>query len=847
VTNPSSPTLVNLIAVAANDTTYQGVDWSVCSTASTCGTFQVTPGFPATQTALAVPPVYSPTIHAASGQAVSYLPPTSVPTNQNGTVSVNVASTAEPAASATAIIQMENTSNGFTGAAVTGTVVAGNVPNAGELGFPVSGATVQLFAAGSQCYGSAYGSGNCPSANDPLVFPNGTSSATTSSNGSFTIPAGYTCSPNSLLYVVASGGTPQGLGLTSPNVQLGLMTALGPCSNLNSSVPIVLNEVTTIATVYALAPFTGADYAQIGTSSTNYDSPGVLGYNNGLANAFATVNNLVDITTGQALSVTPAGGSFIPPGGTNPVNIGTAPQAEINTLADVIDTCAASAGGAPGDGSRCDFYFQASNTSPPLGAPPLPGNSPTTILQAVLEVAQHPGIAGIDPIDRPSPTAGEPLYDVLSNAVAGNPPLVPPFSPSLFTNGAGAPNDWSIALSFTGGGLEGAVLASPQSKAMAIDGSGNLWIANGRISSVTELSNLGAAISPFGTGADSTIAAAGGFKGGGLKKPEKIAIDPIGDAWVLNNNSSLTELNSSGTAVTGSPFSGAGSNAANGLAIDATGDAWITDSGSPGDVGEYAGYNTVINGQQVPNGTPVSPAGGYAIAAASNPNAANADPNGAIVINSSGDVWVLDGGNYTAVELSTTGQLLDTDCGDQIDSQTNAPYNPPVCLLSVLHFGNSMALDSAGDIFIPDPSQASAELYELLAGGGTTNFGGVGKNDSESIPPTNVPIAIDGSGHIWLMTTASSNGNSAVPAALTEFSASGAGLNFASANSSAAPGFLCPSSVCPNFNNAVSIDVDASGNVWVLTGTSSSTVTEFVGAATPVVTPSSADKPGKKP
>jgi hypothetical protein len=33
----------------------------------------------------------------------------------------------------------------------------------------------------------------------------------------------------------------------------------------------------------------------------------------------------------------------------------------------------------------------------------------------------------------------------------------------------------------------------------------------------------------------------------------------------------------------------------------------------------------------------------------------------------------------------------------------------------------------------------------------------------------------------------------------------------------------------------------------VLTGTSSSTVTEFVGAATPVVTPSSAGKPGKKP
>ncbi len=99
---------------------------------------------------------------------------------------------------------------------------------------------------------------------------------------------------NSQAYLVATGGK---VGANQSNPNLALMTALGPCSNLSAQ-PIVINEVTTAASAWALAPFAANEaltgninYLYLGTSSTNTA---------GLANAFASVNNLVDISTGQA-------------------------------------------------------------------------------------------------------------------------------------------------------------------------------------------------------------------------------------------------------------------------------------------------------------------------------------------------------------------------------------------------------------------------------------------------------------------------------------------------------------------------------------------------------------------
>lgn len=851
VTNLNSPTMVNLIAVSSNDATNAGVDWSVCSDPSTCGEFLKMPGAPATTTSLAVPPVYSPTLHGASGQAVSYLPPSSMPSG--GTVTIQVASTTNSTVGTSQAIAITNS---FAGVALTGKVMAGNQP--------ISGASVQLYQAGSAGYGSAA---------TPVTFSNGANSVASAGDGSFTIPAGYTCTSVSstgttqfgLLYLVATGGTPGGKG--SPNGQLGLMAALGPCSSLNSSVPLVVNEVTTVATAWALAPFTGEggggfqSYKFIGSSSANY--------NNGLANAFATVNNLVDITVGQALDFTPGGGTLTPPDGSEIYN-GLVPYAEINTLADAIDTCAVTAGGQPGDGSACDAFFYASNVNPSNSSPPggiaTHSNEPTTILAAVLEVAQYPYRSSFSDSDYPQ--TGSAIFDLVFTPV--NPSWTPPFSPIL----PAAPTDWTIALSFTGGGLEGAKAAQPDAAAMAIDATGNLWVANSSLLSVTELSNLGVALSPYASG--HTRKTAGGFTGGGITYPGQIAVDPYGSVWILNNNSSLSELDSTGAPVVcsgsapdpfcggsalSSPFAGAGNpnNTAVGLAIDGTGNVWVADSdtsATQGDVAKYAGFKGgLVNGKQVSNGATLSASGvGYSdLTVISDPlDTQPASPSQAIGVDGNGNIWFLDQANYAAVELGNNGSLKLIDHGyQQTDPVTGNPISPA---LGYNQWGNTLAIDSAGDAFIPDITDSGGQFYELYAPG--SNLVGTGQiidYPSEIVPGVFSPIALDGASRLWMMTQASSS----QPPALAEFSASGSilNLNTGLSGSNYKFGYVGPGTG----NSPVSIAVDASGNVWLLlsstgivtlpSGASATVgqVVEFVGVATPVVTPMSLGKLGAKP
>ena len=170
---------------------------------------------------------------------------------------------------------------------------------------PVSGASLQLYAAGTTGYGSAA----TPLLSSPVV---------SDASGSFTITGDYTCpSSTSQLYIVATGGNP-GLAPGTNNSALALMTALGPCSlhgsqyTLDPNAFISINEVTTVASVYALAAFMDGDATHVGTSSTNAI---------GLANSFQIVNNLVNTTTGATLTVTPAGN-------------GTPPQAAINSAGE---------------------------------------------------------------------------------------------------------------------------------------------------------------------------------------------------------------------------------------------------------------------------------------------------------------------------------------------------------------------------------------------------------------------------------------------------------------------------------------------------------------------------------
>jgi arabinogalactan endo-1,4-beta-galactosidase len=101
---------------------------------------------------------------------------------------------------------------------------------------------------------------------------------------------------------------------------------------------------------------------------------------------------------------------------------------------------------------------------------------------------------------------------------------------------------------------------------VAVDSAGVIWSINASGSSVETISASGTVLNS-------------GYAGGGLSGAAALAIDGLGQVWIANGNGSLTVLSNAGTAVspsTGyvdSSISGPG-----GVAIDASGNVWISNS-----------------------------------------------------------------------------------------------------------------------------------------------------------------------------------------------------------------------------------------------------------------------------
>jgi streptogramin lyase len=390
---------------------------------------------------------------------------------------------------------------------------------------PVFGATIQLYTVGTA--GTA-------SAAAPLIA----STVTTNSSGQFAITDTFSCTLATQVYIVATGGD-SGSGT---NPALSLMAALGPCSSLTSSSFININELTTVASVYALSSYM-TDYAHIGATGSNPS---------GLVNAFKTANLLVD--SGLGASPTPPAGM-------------TLPTTRLNTLADILAACVNTAGASS---SGCITLLSATGASETIGAG--------------LAIAKNPGSANLTALCSlaapaspfvPMLTAQPNDFTLAVNYTGAE--LASPYGIAIdasgnawVTNEAGfsvvkapSPTQTFATTSYSAGGL-----LAP--RGISIDRSGNAWIANTGGSNVVELTSSG---SP---------ASGSPFSSGGISAPIAIANDSSGNAWVANfNGNSITELNSAGTAIGSSPITGSGAlNAPTSIALDASGRVAVANAGT---------------------------------------------------------------------------------------------------------------------------------------------------------------------------------------------------------------------------------------------------------------------------
>ncbi|SFS14597.1 hypothetical protein SAMN05421771_2564 [Granulicella pectinivorans] len=242
---------------------------------------------------------------------------------------------------------------------------------------PIVGATINIYAVGTTGDGST--------ASSVLASP-----LTTDSNGFFDLSNKVTCpSPTSLLYLVATGGNP-GVAPPFSGAQISLITALGQCGNPSNIQFINVNEVTTVAAIFALSPYMSGLTA-IGSGPADAST---------LADAFTLAWQYADITTGSSPGTGVSSDTVIP-------------TAQINTLANLLSACVNSAGGTAGDTSFCGQLFTLLTPA---------STAPTDTAMALLNLAQNPGIN--------------------TNALYTLSPPTAPFQPSLTAR----PADFSLSV-----------------------------------------------------------------------------------------------------------------------------------------------------------------------------------------------------------------------------------------------------------------------------------------------------------------------------------------------------------------------------------------------------------------
>ncbi len=320
-------------------------------------------------------------------------------------------------------------------------------------GGPLASSTVTLWAASSG-------------------EPKQLAQTTSGNDGHFVLSTTEVLGTDVSLYLVAKGGQATVNKGSGNNPAIALLAVLGN----PPPAKIVVNELTTVASVWTNAQFLGG---------TAIKGPALS-----LRIAAGNVPNFVDLQTG-------GWGAAIQ----DPLNSGQTPtMANFATLADVLAGCATLI-----TTGACDKLFVA--------ATPPKGNAPNDILTAAQSIARYPWYL---------PDRLFALLDQLYPVPQGKTMRAVPFMPYLNFS----PSAWVLPLKFSGGGYRAGGGAQ-------FDSEGNLWTGDNFTvgwqggdtlwqGNATKFAPNGRPLSPMTTGF-----AGGGMQGGSFG----VAVDAKDNAW----------------------------------------------------------------------------------------------------------------------------------------------------------------------------------------------------------------------------------------------------------------------------------------------------------------------------
>ena len=563
--------------------------------------------------------------------------------------------------------------------------------------YPIQKATIRLMETQSNGYGGA--------AKQLLQ--------TQSDNyGFFTFPdTGWSCDSNQFAYITVTGGFT--INASTPNNNVGQIGVIGNCGTVLANkaeidgVEVYVSELSTIAAAYTLRSFISIDSTNASTGNQIINisapannnaaagkcSPGCVaaGLSHGFANAVNLVNSVSFngvLPSGQALATPPTNG------------YGFVPQAEINTLANILQSCVDSGGGSAGSSynsyvlgtSRCGDLFHWA--TPPGGA------APTNTLQAALNMAQYPANNVVS------------LFNLQPRATF--------FTPTM----SQAPNDLSLSVFYftQDFGANSTNLVVPVG--LTLDANDDVYVlaASGAGSANTQTGVLGMTSngSVLFSGPVSTT----------LLAPSGIATDANSNIWFTNDSTGLTGGIYKASSANGVITTGTLLPSAAGLAVDKSNNVWVSlDSTTANSIQEFTSASLV--GVAVP---------------AKKSNVLGAKLQ-SLTIDGSGNLWSLNAnGSTTAAVVFASGytanlfsqglnggagnvaapnaagevyiplknQIDDAKYSGNLTTNNQGTFNS-TSLNAAAGYGapNQSEVDGAGNVFFAD-TEASGQIFEFI-------------------------------------------------------------------------------------------------------------------------------------
>ena len=308
-----------------------------------------------------------------------------------------------------------------------------------------------------------------------------------------------------------------------------------------------------------------------------------------------------------------------------------------------------------------------------------------------------------------------------------------------------------------GGAATSTQLAFPSG--VALDGQGNVYIADQASHRIRKVDRSGNISTFAGTGGASGFAGDGGAATSSLlNTPRAVAVDGSGNVYIADtSNNRIRKVDTSGTISTiagigGWGVTGDGGAATSaplatpqGVAVDGSGNVYISDINDRIRKVDTAGIISAFAG------TGIHGFGGDGVAATSTPLASPHE----VAVDGSGNVYIADTDNNRIRKVNSAG-IISTFAGSGLRGFSGDGRAATAARLAA---PQGVAVDASGNVYIADTGNRrmrkvdSQGIITTIAGTGTSGFGGDGGAAISALLSRPEGVAVDGSGNVYVVDT----------------------------------------------------------------------------------------------